>query len=148
MKYSSFSSSVILLSFSSSSFLLIVSLFLCFCVSVFAFHLHFLTLHLHTFQSISIFPYSLLFAFIFSEFTSLYFSLFLGISQDCQVSLAFSFHTCVLIFAATLTFARAALCSDRVTVMVMMVLMTLLVTLCFDALMQVVRLLMPWLMLW
>ena len=43
MRYSSFSSSVILLTFS-SSFLLILSLFLCFSVSVCAFHLHFLTL--------------------------------------------------------------------------------------------------------
>ena len=52
------------------------------------------------------------------------------------------------IFAAALTFARAALCSDRVTFMVMMLLMTLPVTLCLDVLMQVVRLLMLWLMLW
>ena len=50
--------------------------------------------------------------------------------------------------AATLTFARAALCSDRVTFMVMMLLMTFLVTLCLDVLMQVVRLLMLWLMFW
>ena len=51
-------------------------------------------------------------------------------------------------FAGTLTFARAALCSDRVTFMVMMLLMTFLVTLCLDVLMQVVRLLMLWLMFW
>ena len=51
-------------------------------------------------------------------------------------------------FAATLTFARAALCSDQVTFMVMMLLMTFLVTLCLDVLMQVVRLLMLWLMFW
>ena len=49
-------------------------------------------------------------------------------------------------FAATLTFARAALWSDRATFMVMTLLLTMLVTLCMEVQMQVV--LMQWLMLW
>ena len=51
-------------------------------------------------------------------------------------------------YAATLTFARAALWSDRATFMVMTLLLTMLVTLCMEVEMQVVRLLMQWLMLW
>ena len=90
---------------------LILSLFLCFCVSVCAFHLYFLTLHSQNSQPISIWLYSFLLAFIFSEFASLYFSLFLGISQDCQVSPAFSSHSCVLIFQYSFYFFYISLAS-------------------------------------
>ena len=51
------------------------------------------------------------------------------------------------LFAATLTFARAALCSDRLMFMVML-LMALMVTLFIDVMTQMVRLLMMLLMLW
>ena len=86
MKYSSFSSSVILLSFSSSA-LFKLALFLCFCVSTCAFHLHF-WLYIYTPHNLSQFHYApFLFAFIFSEFASLY---FFSLSRNLSGSLSLS----------------------------------------------------------